>query len=93
MANLKNWLPGMDAAERMWFDACPKAVLFEIARQFGMRVADDFTAEGAFEVMRNEWKVLHAQAIVPQKPFNIEKAQAKIDAYQARRDAPRDMEA
>lgn len=85
MANLKNWMPDMTPAERMWFDGCPKAVLFEIARQFGMRVADDFTAEGAFAQMQNEWGVLHAQGLVPQKPFNVEKAQAKVDAYLARR--------
>ena len=68
MANLKNWMPDMTAAEHAWFDKCPKAVIFEIARQFGMRVADDFTAEGAFAAMKNEWDVLHAQNIVPQKP-------------------------
>lgn len=68
MANLKNWLPEMTDAELAWFDKCPKAVLFEIARQFGMRVADSFTAEAAFDAMQNEWDVLHAQDIVPQKP-------------------------
>jgi hypothetical protein len=68
MANLKNWLPEMTAAEHIWFDKCPKAVLFEIARQFGMRVADDFTADAAFATVQNEWDVLHAQKIVPQKP-------------------------
>ena len=36
MANLKNLLPPMTDAERNWFDSCPKAVLFEIARQFAM---------------------------------------------------------
>lgn len=68
MANLKNWMPDMTAEEHAWFDKCPKAVLFEIARQFGMRAADDFTAEAAFAVMQNEWSVLHSQNIVPQKP-------------------------
>jgi hypothetical protein len=46
----------------------PKAALFEIARQFGKRVADDFTDERAFVVMQEEWHVLHEQQIVPQKP-------------------------
>jgi hypothetical protein len=68
MANLKNWLPDMTPEEMAWFDKCPKAVLFEIARQFGMRIADDFTTEGAFAAMKNEWDVLHVQEIVPQKP-------------------------
>jgi hypothetical protein len=68
MANLKNWLPEMSDAELIWFDKCPKSVLFEICRQFGMRVADNFTADGAFTAMVNEWDVLHSQNIVPQKP-------------------------
>lgn len=69
MANLKNWLPEMSLSEREWFDKCPKAVLFEIARQFGMRVADDFSVEAAFKVMADEWTALHQNEIVPQKPF------------------------
>lgn len=68
MANLKNWLPEMSAAERKWFDKCPKAVLFEIARQFGMRMADEFTPEAGFAFIRNEWDVLYLQELVPQKP-------------------------
>lgn len=55
--------------ERAWFDKCPKAVLFEIARQFAMRVADDFTEEAGFNTMKQEWEILHQQQIVPQKPF------------------------
>jgi hypothetical protein len=66
--NLQNWRPDLTADELRWFDKCPKAVLFEIARQFGMRIADNFTGEGAFLVMQNEWEVLHAQGIVPQRP-------------------------
>lgn len=69
MANLKNWLPDMTEQEQAWFDKCPKAVLFEIARQFGMRVADDFSAEAAFKAMQDEWRILHEQQIVPQKPY------------------------
>lgn len=87
MTHLKNWLPDMDHDEHMWFDKCPKSVLFEICRQFGMRVADDFSAEGAFAVMRQEWEVLHQQGIVPQKPFNVERANEKRAAYKARTDA------
>jgi hypothetical protein len=67
VANLKNFLPPMTLSEREWFDKCPKAVLFEIARQFGMRVADDFTEDAAFAAMQNEWSVLHSQGIVPQR--------------------------
>ena len=61
MAHLKNWLPDMTPEELKWFDKCPKSVLFEIARQFGMRIGDDFTAEAAFAVMKSEWEVLHVQ--------------------------------
>ncbi len=68
MGNLKNWAPDWTDEERHWFDKCPKAVLFEIARQFGMRLADDFTADAAFGVMQEEWRVLHSQGIVPQRP-------------------------
>lgn len=68
MANIKNFLPPMTDAERNWFDSCPKAVLFEIARQFAMRVADDFSDEAAFATMVNEWRILHDNKIVPQKP-------------------------
>lgn len=71
MANLKNFLPPMTLSEREWFDKCPKAVLFEIARQFAMRVADDFTEDAAFATMQNEWDVLHRQGIVPQKPAKV----------------------
>lgn len=67
MAHLKNWCPEMSPAEYAWFDKCPKAVLFEIARQFAMRLGDNFTAESAFAVMQTEWEVLHVQGIVPQK--------------------------
>lgn len=68
MAHLKNWSPDMTAEEQAWFDKCPKAVLFEIARQFGMRLGDDFSAEGAFKVLQEEWTLLHQQQVVPQKP-------------------------
>lgn len=71
MANLKNWLPEMTKAEYAFFDKCPKSVLFEIARQFGMRIADDFTDEGGTKAIAGEWDVLHAQNIVPQKPAKL----------------------
>lgn len=71
MANLKNLLPPMTLSEREWFDKCPKAVLFEIARQFGMRVADDFSAEAGFAEMVKEWQSLYDNAIVPQKPARV----------------------
>ncbi len=71
MANLKNWLPDMSDEEQQFFDKCPKAVLFEIARQFGMRVADDFTADGGFKAVQDEWAILHQNGIVPQKPARL----------------------
>lgn len=77
MAHLNHILPDLTADELAWFDKCPKAVLFEIARQFGMRVADEFTAEAGFEIMVEEWKALHANGIVPQKPFDPMASRAK----------------
>lgn len=65
------WRPPVTPEESSWYERCPKAVLFEIARQFAMRVGDDFTDDGAFATLRNEWDVLHAQGIVPQKPPKI----------------------
>lgn len=69
MANLKNWKPTATLAEQEWFDKCPKAVLFEIARQFAMRCADDFSAAAAFVEMQNEWQAIYDNGLVPQKPF------------------------
>lgn len=57
----------------------PKAVLFEIARQLAMRVADDFTAEAAFRVMAAEWEALHVNGLVPQKPAKV-RSEAQIMA-------------
>lgn len=68
MAHLKNWMPDLTDEERKWFDKCPKAALFEIARQFAMRLGDEFSAEVAFKTMVNEWQLLSQQDIVPQKP-------------------------
>lgn len=68
MARSTNWCPDMSLPESEWFDKVPKSVLFEIARQFAMRCADEFTAEAAFKTMAAEWELLHAQGIVPQKP-------------------------
>lgn len=68
MAHMKNWQPPMTREERDWFDRCPKAVLFEIARHIGARLTEDASVEAAFSVMRDEWEVLHLNSIVPQKP-------------------------
>lgn len=81
MANLKNWRPNMTPAEREWFDACPKAVIFEMARQMAMLICGEEDADKAFARMREEWAALHANGIVPQKPFDVEKAAAKRAAY------------
>lgn len=69
MAHAKNWKPAASLPEQEWFDKCPKAVLFEIARQLAMRVADDYTAEGAFAEMQKEWAAVYENGLVPQKPF------------------------
>lgn len=71
MPHLNNWRPEMSDTELAWFDKCPKAVLFEIARQFGMRMADEFTPAAALVAMQREWSVLHQQGLVPQKPPRI----------------------
>ena len=81
MANLKNWLPGMTIEEHLWFDACPKSVLFEIARQFGMRCDGDFSEAGGFNKMKKEWDVLHVQNIVPQKPPKLAAKIAQAEAF------------
>lgn len=59
----------MTTEERSWFDKCPKAVLFEIARRFGSLIAGapESPAHG-FRGAQTEWEVLHANGIVPQKP-------------------------
>ena len=68
MARVRNWLPPMSREEMAWFDACPKAVLFEIARQFAERLVDESNAT-AFDVITNEWRCLYQNGLVPQKPF------------------------
>jgi hypothetical protein len=75
MANMKNWLPDMDLGERLWFDACPKSVLFELARQFAMRLGeeDEPSVDEAFRIMQREWEILHMNEIVPQKPVKLER--------------------
>jgi hypothetical protein len=79
VANVKNWNPGFSLSEAVWFKKCPKAVLFEIARQFAMRLGDNFTTESAFAVMCEEWRLLHENGIVPQHPTTI-KSEAEIIA-------------
>mgnify|MGYP000996512300 FL=1 len=89
MAHLKNWLPDMDLEESLWFDACPKSVLFEIARQFAMRLGEsgEPSAEEAFAIMKNEWAMLHLNGIVPQKPASLERKLERARAFQAGREA------
>lgn len=65
------WQGPMTLSERDWFEKVPKAVLFEIARQFAMICADDFTAEAAIAHMAKEWETLHENGIVPQKPAKL----------------------
>ena len=68
MANPNNWLPELTPVEAYWYQRCPKGVLFEIARQFGMRITGQLTNEAAFKVMQDEWDALHCRRIVPQQP-------------------------
>ena len=68
MSRSTNWHPSMSLSESEWFDKVPKSVLFEIARQLAMRVADDYCAEAGFAEMVKEWEALHSCGVVPQKP-------------------------
>lgn len=70
MASLHNLLPTMSADELAWFDKCPKSVLFAIAQQLAMLASGDDNADTAFARMQEEWAALHANGLVPQKPFN-----------------------
>lgn len=88
MANLKNWLPEMTDAERRWFDACPKSVLFEMCRQMAQLVVGEEDADKAFARMQEEWAALHANGIVPQKPRDVAKEEAKLEAELAYRMSP-----
>ena len=64
----------MSLVEHDWFDKVPKAVLFEIARQFAKLVADDFNDDAALAAMAKEWATLHAGGLVPQKPAKVRTA-------------------
>ena len=86
MANLKNWQPEMTGPERRWFDGCPKAVLFEMCRQMAQLVVGEEDADKAFARMQEEWTALHAAEVVPQRPYNVEKEEAKL-ARQAKQRA------
>lgn len=87
MANLKNWQPGMTDAERRWFDACPKSVLFEMCRQLGMIAVGEEDADKAFLRMQEEWVALRANGIVPQRPHDVAKEEARHAALIARQQA------
>jgi hypothetical protein len=84
MANLKNWQPEMTGAERRWFDGCPKAVLFEMCRHMAMLACGEENADKAFTRMQDEWTALYAAGLVPQRPYNVEKEEAKLAAILAR---------
>lgn len=79
----------MTSDERAWFDACPKAVLFEMCRQLATLACGEEDADKAFVRMREEWEALHGNGIVPQKPFDVDKARAKLEAFHAKRAARR----
>lgn len=64
------WRSKMTADEAEWFAACPKAVLFEIAKSFAMLQSEGDEAK-AFELLQGEWSALNMNGIVPQKPFKI----------------------
>ena len=71
MARSTNWQPPMSLSEREWFDRVPKSVLFEIARQFAMLVAEDHSEGAAIAHMAKEWEVLKLNGLVPQKPAKL----------------------
>lgn len=71
MPRSTNWTPPMSLSEGEWFDKVPKSVLFEIARQFAMRVADDYSDEAALATMAAEWAAIHANGLCPQKPAKV----------------------
>lgn len=49
------------------FDSTPKAVVAAVAFALAMRLCND-NQEQAEALLREEWSVLHANGIIPQKP-------------------------
>jgi hypothetical protein len=80
MAHINNWMPTMTADERAWFDRCPKAVLFVIARELAMLRTGGEDRSAAFSLMKDEWGAQHQSGHVPQKPFNPSKPRRKAVA-------------
>lgn len=71
------WRNDMTPAETEWFAACPKAVLFEIAKSFAMLQSEGDEAK-AFALLQSEWTTLHTNKIVPQKPYKAADPVIKI---------------
>ena len=70
------WRNEMTGAEAEWFAACPKAVLFEIAKSFAMLQSEGDETK-AFDLLQAEWATLHTNRIVPQKPYKFANADAQ----------------
>jgi hypothetical protein len=84
MAHINHWHPHMTDDERAWYDACPKSVLFEMARQLAALAIGEEDVDKAFVRMQEEWAALHSNDICPQKPFNVAKERTKREAFRAK---------
>lgn len=69
--HLKNWQNDeWRKPDRLVLEACPKSVLYEIARRMAVCVhGDSCDAFGQMAAsVAKEWGILHENGIVPQKP-------------------------
>lgn len=63
------WAAQMTAEQSRFFHACPKAVLFEIARYLALQIVGEENGfDAAFSRLNEEWHALYCNGIVPQKP-------------------------
>ena len=51
------------------FDKTPKAVYAALAFSLAVRLAGNDDTEDANRILLNEWRALHENGIVPQKPI------------------------
>ncbi len=51
------------------FERTPKAVIAAICYSLAERLGTQYGEDGAVETIRDEWHVLYANGIVPQKPI------------------------
>jgi hypothetical protein len=59
------------------YEETPKAVLAAIAISYAMRDGDE-SYELALERLLEEWRILHANGIIPQAPHAAERALARV---------------